>query len=106
MTTVCVVQARMGSVRLPGKMTMPLAGEPLIVRLLERLRRCTSLDAVVCATTTLPDDDALASAVGDGVFRGHPTDLVDRHYQCALHHAADIIVRIPGDNPCPEPSAT
>lgn len=104
MSTIAIVQARTGSTRLPGKMLLDLAGAPLIVRLLERLRRCTTLDAVVCATTTLPEDDALALAVGDGVFRGHPTDLVDRHYECAMHHHAGVIVRVPGDNPCVQPS--
>jgi len=97
----------MGSTRLPGKSLMPLAGEPLIGRLLERLQRVTLVDQTVLATTTKPEDDALddvATRYGVPVFRGSENDLVDRYYHAALTFGASTIVRIPGDNPVPEPA--
>ncbi len=101
-----IIQARMGSTRLPGKSMMDLAGAPLIARLIERVKRCSSVDAIVLATTEKAEDDALERVVRDcgvHVFRGSEDDLVDRYYQAALAHEADVIVRIPGDNPVPEP---
>lgn len=103
---VLIMQARMGSTRLPGKSLLPLAGQPLIARVIERVRRCRRLDAIVLATTRKPEDDpvaALGEACGIAVFRGSENDLVDRYYQAALAHRADVIVRIPADNPVPEP---
>ncbi len=104
--TVMVVQARMGSTRLPGKSMMPLAGEPLVGRILERLKRCRSVDETVLATTGKPEDDVLAALAGaHGIehFRGAESDLVDRCYRAAERFGAEIVVRFPADNPCPEP---
>ena len=101
-----ILQARMGSTRLPGKSLMPLAGEPLVLRILERVSRCTTLDAIVLATTKTPADDALAALgreYGVCVFRGSENDLVDRHREAAREVKADVIVRLPADNPVPEP---
>ncbi len=103
---VLILQARMGSTRLPGKSMMDLAGAPLVVRMIERIRRCTRVDQVVLATTQKPEDDVLekvAYSYGITAFRGSESDLVDRYYQAALAFKADVIVRIPGDNPAPEP---
>ena len=102
-----VVQARMGSTRLPGKSMMPLAGEPLVGRILERLKRCRAPDQIVLATTEKPEDDVLAAlADGNGVahFRGAESDLVARCYGAAERFDAEIVVRFPADNPCPEPA--
>lgn len=102
-----IVQSRMGATRLPGKSMMDLAGAPLISRLLERVKRCKSLDEIVLATTQKPEDDVI-EGVGRGhglsVFRGSENDLVDRYYQAANTFGANPIVRLPGDNPAPEPS--
>ena len=104
---VMVIQARMGSTRLPGKSMMDLAGAPLISRLIERVRRCERLDEIVLATTRKAQDDVLEKVgrdYGVAVFRGEENDLVDRYYQVAMAFEADMIVRIPGDNPAPEPA--
>lgn len=96
----------MGSTRLPGKSLMPLAGAPLLQRVVERVARCELVDQIVVATTTLAQDDpiaALASAQRIASFRGSENDLVDRYYQAAIAHGGEIIVRVPGDNPTPEP---
>jgi spore coat polysaccharide biosynthesis protein SpsF len=103
---VLILQARMGSSRLPGKSMMDLAGEPLVGRILERVKRCTRLDDIVLA---VPDTDydkplrVLADRYGVKVFAGSENDLVDRYYQAALANEADVIVRIPADNATPQP---
>ncbi len=102
-----VVQARLGSTRYPGKVLMDLAGEPLIVRLIERIARIKTKARIVVATTTESLDDrlvALCRAAGIPVFRGHPTDLLDRHYQAALEHGAEAVAKIPSDCPLIDPS--
>lgn len=107
MTTALILQARMGSTRLPGKSMMDLAGAPLVGRILERVRRCTRVDRIVLATTMLAEDDPLCGLgreYGVAVFRGAQNDLVDRYCQAAAAHDADVIVRLPADNPTPEPA--
>ena len=102
-----IIQARMGSTRLPGKSLMDLAGAPLVGRMLERVKRCSAPDEIVLATTDTVGDDrlaALASQYGVGLFRGSKEDLVDRYFQAARAFQADIVLRLPGDNPTPEPS--
>jgi spore coat polysaccharide biosynthesis protein SpsF len=97
----------MGSSRLPGKSLMGLAGAPLVGRILERVKRCRDVDEVVLATTEKPQDDplvALALDHGVGVFRGSENDLVDRYYQAAKAFHAEVVVRVPADNPCAEPA--
>jgi spore coat polysaccharide biosynthesis protein SpsF len=104
---VLIIQARMGSTRLPGKSMMDLAGAPLVGRILERVKRCTQLDDVVLA---IPDTekDAVLKTLGESygvkVFSGSESDLVDRYYQAAVWSKADIIGRLPADNATPEPS--
>lgn len=103
---VLIIQARMGSTRLPGKSMMLLAGRPLVKRIIERVQRCGKIDTIVLATTRKPDDDVLctvAAGAGVGVFRGSENDLVDRYYQAAVQFGADYIVRLPADNPVVEP---
>ena len=103
--TVVVVQARTGSTRLPGKIMMPLAGAPLLVRMIERVRAAKTAVDVVVATTTDAADDAVVELCrlhAVPVFRGHPTDLLDRHYQAA--RGADVVVKIPSDCPLIDPS--
>ena len=101
-----IVQARMGSTRLPGKSMMDLAGAPLIGRIVERVKRCKRVDIIVLATTQNTENDALAElgqSYGVSVFRGSEDDVLDRYYQAARAFNADVVVRIPGDNPVPEP---
>ena len=102
-----VVQARMGSSRLPGKVLLPLAGQPLLVRMVERVQRARLAGTVVVATTTDATDDALAemcAAHGLLCFRGNALDLLDRHYQAAREYGADVVLKIPSDCPLIDPA--
>jgi spore coat polysaccharide biosynthesis protein SpsF len=103
---VAVVQARMGSSRLPGKVLRPLLGEPMLTRVMRRVGRSATLDEVVVATTTRPDDDvivALAAAQGWPIERGSETDLLERYLGAARAHDADIVVRVTSDCPLIDP---
>lgn len=104
---VVVVQARVGSTRLPSKVLMPVAGAPLLVRMLERVRAAKTPFELVVATTTDRSDDpvaGLAAQAGAHVYRGHPTDLLDRHVRAARERGAKAVVKIPSDCPLIEPS--
>jgi spore coat polysaccharide biosynthesis protein SpsF len=103
-----VVQARMGSTRLPGKALAPLAGAPLLERMLERIAAAaTPFDVVVATTTDLADGDIRERCRWLGVrcISGHPTDLLDRHLQAARETNADVVVKIPSDCPLIDPAA-
>lgn len=108
MKTVCIVQSRMGSTRLLGKAMLPLAGKSMTQNILERVKRASKLDEVVLAfphtgtdaDTTFAD---LALRCGCGYYRGtgiDENDLVGRYLAAAKCFNADIVVRVPGDNPC------
>ncbi len=104
--TIAIVQARMGSSRLPGKVLLDIAGEPMLVRVVERVRRAGSVDLVVVATTTGAEDNPLADLClerGYPVYRGSLHDVLDRFYQAARAHLADVIVRITADCPLIDP---
>jgi spore coat polysaccharide biosynthesis protein SpsF len=104
---VTVVQARAGSTRLPGKVLLPLGGQTVLERLLERVQRARQAGLVVLATTTDRRDDqfeGLAQRAGVLCFRGHPTDLLDRHYQAAARLGAGHVVKIPSDCPLIDPA--
>ncbi len=106
MKTLVVVQARMGSSRLPGKVLLPLAGRPMLQRMLERVLAARTRFDLIVATTTDPADDAIRSlcrTVDVDCVSGHPTDLLDRHYRAAVHYAADVVVKIPSDCPMIDP---
>lgn len=106
MKTLVVIQARTGSTRLPDKVRLPLAGAPLLQRMIERVAAAKTPISIVVATTTSPADDpivGLARASGVDCFRGHPTDLLDRHYHAALAAKADVVVKIPSDCPLIDP---
>ena len=104
---VAILQARMSSSRLPGKVMKPLAGAPMIVRQIERLRRCETLDRLVVATSTQPSDDPLAAELerhAIEVFRGPLDDVLGRFVACieTLGIAGDI-VRLTADCPLADP---
>jgi spore coat polysaccharide biosynthesis protein SpsF len=101
-----VVQARTGSSRLPGKVLKEVVGAPLLVHMLQRVRAAWTPFDLVVATTEDSADDAIVEvcpAIGVRVFRGHPTDLLDRHYRAALAAGAEVVVKIPSDCPLIEP---
>jgi spore coat polysaccharide biosynthesis protein SpsF len=104
---VAVIQARMGSTRLPGKVLLPLDGRPLLERMIARVRQAATLDEIVIATTHLAVDESirrLADVCGVRYVAGHPTDLVDRHLQAARDTEADAVVKIPSDCPLIDPA--
>jgi len=97
---VASVEARMGSSRLPGKMLADVAGRPALLVLIERLRRATTLDGLVVATTELADDDRLARMVeGAGVpcFRGSEDDVLRRVVGAHRMMGTDIVLEVTGD---------
>jgi spore coat polysaccharide biosynthesis protein SpsF len=103
---VLIIQARMGSSRLPGKSMMDLAGAPLVGRILERVKRCTKLDDIVLAIPDTEQDRVLlrlGESYGVNVFAGSENDLVERYFQAALWSKAEIVGRLPADNATPEP---
>lgn len=104
---VAIVQARMGSTRLPGKVLRQACGAPMIAWQLAQLAKCTGLDRIVIATTGSPADDQIAEyceSHGVAVFRGSEHDVLDRYYRAALEHAADVIVRMTADCPLMDPA--
>lgn len=97
-----VVSARLGSSRLPGKALKQLVGMPSLRLLFRRLRASDHWSDCVLATTTCPEDEELvrlAEAEGALVFRGHPTDLIARHLDCAARFGFEWAVRVTGDCP-------
>ncbi|MFL5643161.1 MAG: cytidylyltransferase domain-containing protein [Chloroflexota bacterium] len=104
--SIAIVQARMGSTRLPGKVLLPLIGEPILGLVMRRSARAMTVHEVVVATTTLPEDDRvveLAEANGWPVERGSESDLLDRYLGAARAHDAQVIVRITADCPLIDP---
>ncbi len=103
---VAIVQARMSSSRLPGKVLLDLGGQPMLERVVERASRARLVDQVVVATTIDPADDAILNFClrrGYTCSRGSLHDVLDRYYQAARQCAADIIVRITADCPVIDP---
>lgn len=97
-----IVQARMGSSRLPGKSLAPLLGRPMLQVLMERVLPAQRVDRWIIATTKLPMDDRieeLAGQLGLQCFRGSENDCLDRYYQSARQTRAGTVVRLTGDNP-------
>lgn len=97
-----IVQARMGSSRLPGKSLAPLLGRPMLQVLMERVLPAQRVDRWIIATTQLPMDDRieeLARRLDIHCFRGSENDCLDRYYQAARQNDAGIVVRLTGDNP-------
>lgn len=107
MKAVIVVQARIASTRLPGKVLLPAAGRPLLEWMLARVRASRHAQHVVVATTRSPIDDplvALCARLGIEAYRGHPEDCLDRHYQVGVAAGADTVVKIPSDCPLIDPT--
>lgn len=105
--TVCIVQARMGSSRLPGKVLTDVAGSPLIDRVLCRLKQARCLNQIVVATSDLPQDRVLiehCQARGIDCFAGSHDDVLDRFMRAAETFSADVILRITADCPLIDPT--
>lgn len=108
--TVAIIQARIGSTRLPGKVLKPVLGEPMLARMLERVKRAKSLDMIIVATSDKPRDDAIAALAercGVGAFRGSEDDILDRCYKAAKNAGAvadTTLVFLTGDCPLHDPA--
>lgn len=103
---VTVIQARTGSTRLPNKVLRPLAGKPLLARMVERVLAAELVGTVVVATTAEPSDDPIAALCRDEgfhCFRGHADDLLDRHYRAGKLYNAGTVIKIPSDCPLIDP---
>ena len=103
----CIVQARMGSSRLKGKVLRDIIGYPLILLNLKRLERATSIDQLIMATSNKAEDDPLCDVVkaaGFMVFRGDEDNVLKRYHDCVMEYGGDIIVRVTGDCPLIDPN--
>ena len=101
-----VIQARMGSTRLPGKVLCPILGEPLLGRLCRRLKGCSTIDTLIVATTDLARDQPVVDAcrsLGVEVFRGFEDDVLARFVDAARAYRLETVVRITADNPLTDP---
>lgn len=108
MRTIAVIQARMGSTRLPGKVMLSLDCTPVIQHIIRRTISASSIDAAVVATTEKDRDNIIASYAseeGAQIFRGDEKDVLGRMYQAAGRHSADAVVRVTADNPLLAPDA-
>lgn len=103
MKVVCLVQARVGSTRLPGKILKEICGKTILYHEIDRLKKCKEIDEIVIATTDKEDDDKIvneAKKLSVKYFRGSENDVLSRFYYSAKENNADIIVRVTSDCPC------
>lgn len=106
MKTVAIIQARLGSTRLPGKVLKGITGKPMLAHVVERVRRASNVDLVLIATTDLTRDDPLAQFCEEHDYpysRGSESDVLDRYYHAAQEFEADLVVRITSDCPLIDP---
>lgn len=105
---IAIAQARMGSTRLPGKVLAPLGreGRPVLRWAYDAIKKAHGIDEVVIATSTLPQDDAIARYCAFNninCFRGSESDVVKRFYECALAYGAEVVLRLTCDCPFLDP---
>jgi spore coat polysaccharide biosynthesis protein SpsF len=104
---IAIIQARMSSTRLPGKVLMPLAGKHVLWHVVKRIRVCQTIAEVVVATSTDKSDEAIEAwcqSADVNCYRGSLNDVLDRFYQAGLIHGADVVVRITADCPAVDPT--
>lgn len=103
MKVVCIVQARLGSTRLPGKVLKKMCGKTVLEHDINRLKQAKNIDEIVIATTTKKEDDAIvdeAKRLNVKYFRGSEQDVLSRYYYAAKENKADIVIRVTSDCPC------
>lgn len=101
MRTAAIVQARMGSQRMPGKVLADVCGHPVLWHIYHRVSSCKTVDHFRIATSTLPQDDGIGTFARQNdipVFRGSEENVLERFYFAAKETDADIIIRLTGDN--------
>lgn len=106
MTTACIVQARVASTRLPGKVLKDLAGEPVLGHVLRRCQAVPGIDITVCATVDSAECEpieTLARSYGAVVHRGPESDVLERYRGAAQLVGADVIMRVTSDCPIIDP---
>ena len=106
---VCIIQARMGSTRLPGKVAMDISGKTMLERVVERARGIDGVNEVVVATSTAASDDVLVglcATIGSACFRGSEEDVLDRYLGAAHAYNAQIVVRVTSDCPLLDPAVS
>ena len=106
MKTIALIQARMTSSRLPGKVLQDVAGKPMLLHVVNRAQQAKSVDNVAVITSTHESDDAIERCCIENsipCFRGNLDDVLDRYYQAARHFQADNVVRITADCPLLDP---
>jgi len=106
--TVAIIQARMGSTRLPGKVMLPLGSQSILTYLVQRISKARTLDAVLVATTNHKRDEVIVNECdrhGIPCFRGDEFDVLGRYVEAAKLSRADIIVRVTADNPFTDPDS-
>ena len=107
MTVGCIIQARMGSTRLPGKVLMDVTKEkPVLYYVINQLKHCKSIEKIIVATTTLQEDDKIVQFCMDNkvsCFRGDSKNVLERHYRCAEKFSLSKIIRMPSDKPLLDP---
>ena len=102
MNIVCLIQARMSSTRLPGKVLMNLRDKPVIAHIISSMRGSTLINKIVVVTTTNPQDDILVEYLKKNnyeFFRGSENDVLDRYITASEKYKADVVVRITADCP-------
>lgn len=107
MSVGCIVQARMGSTRLPGKVLMKLDEHNTVLDyVIQQLKHCKNIDKIIVATTLLKQDDEIEKLTKNNdivCFRGDSSNVLDRFYQCAKLHSLTTVIRITADNPLIDP---
>jgi len=106
MKVLCIVQARMGSERLPGKVIKPILGKPMILYTLDRLKRSKYVDEIVLATSISEKEEPLVQVVrqeGYNIFRGEENNVLKRYVDAYKEFGGDVIVRVTGDCPLIDP---
>ena len=106
MVVAAIIQARMASTRLPGKVLMDINGKPMLLRLVERISYSKKIDKIIVATSTNKEDDAIyeySLARNIDVYRGSQDDVLNRYYEAAKFFKVDVIVRITADCPLLDP---
>ncbi len=106
---VCIIQARMGSTRLPGKISMDIAGKSMLARVVERTKQFENIGQTVIATSVSSSDDLtqqIAREIDVDCYRGSETDVLSRYYKAARMYKAEAVMRITADCPLIDPSVS